>query len=316
MSIGSTPSGTGAPPTGGILERQNAAWSITLLAAQRQLYSEVKRWRRARAWSVTLMAVLGVIATLFAPALLKILGPIGAALAVGQWGASLVEKQRGKMAANIQEQFDTTVLQLPWNPALGRKLDAEDVAAAAARFKGSRDKLADWYSLPDGVPHPLDSLLCQRTNLRWDATLRRAYANTMLAVLILLVLVILLAGVARNLSLGEFLLALLPSSGAFLLGTETVRAHRQHSADQLDVKRQVESLWEKSRGNPRDVNSRDLRPIQDRIYGLRVAAPSVPDEFYWRKREQFELEMRTATERLWHEALAARKPGRGNRTGA
>jgi hypothetical protein len=258
------------------------------------------------AWSVTAVAIAGVATTLFAPELLKVIGPIGVLVGIAQWIVSLVEKQRTKTAANIQEQFDTSVYPLAWNPVLGAKADAEDVIAAAARYKGDRAKLANWYSLPDGVPYPFDVLLCQRTNLRWDSALRQAYANTVLASLVGLFLIILVAGIVRNLSLGEFLLALLPSVGAFRLGWDTARNHRQHSAAQLELKRHVDAAWEKARTKPRAVPKSDLRTIQDGIYQLRVIAPPVPDSFYRKKREQFEHETRLAAEQMWQEARQGR----------
>src|SRR5207248_10965896 len=109
-----------------------------------------------------------------------------------------------KTAANIQDQSDTSVYPLAWNPVLGAKVDPENVIAAAARHKGNRRKLADWYSLPDGVPWPLDVLLCQRTNLRWDAAVRSAYANWVLATLVALSLIVIFAGIVRSLSLRGF----------------------------------------------------------------------------------------------------------------
>lgn len=286
--------------------RQNAPWSIQLLAAQRQLYTEAKRWRRLRAWSVTAFAIIGVGATLLAPDLLKVLGPVGAVLAVVQWAASVFEKQRTKTAANVQEQFDTSVYPLDWNPILGPKADAEDVVAAASRFKGDRTMLADWYSIPDAVPRPLDVLLCQRSNLRWDAALRRAYANRVSLGLVALFLAIVAAGLARELSLMEFAFACLPSVGAFLFGLETIRGHRQHGSAQVELKAKLENAWGVARTKPRSLRATELRAIQDRIYHLRVAAPPVPDTFYWRKRDQFEWEMRLAVERMWEEARAAR----------
>ncbi len=70
----------------------------------------------------------------------------------------------------------------------------------------------------------------------------------------------------------------------------------------------LEAAWEKARTRPRAVRTPDLRAIQDEIYHLRVAAPPVPDRFYWWRRDQFEREMRLAAERLWEEARAASRP--------
>ncbi len=302
---GASPAEHSAPSDNSIAGRQNAPWSIQLLAAQRELYSEAKRWRRVRAWSVIVMAMIGVTATILVPELLKVIGPVGAVLGIVQWAISLVERHRSQTAASIQEEFDTSVYPLPWNALLVTKADTEDVIAASSRHKGDRAKLADWYSIPDGISYPLDVVLCQRTNLRWDSVLRRAYAKTIVAGLVALYLVFVGVGIARDFSLAEFVLGLLPSLGALQLGLETVRGHFRHSSAQMDLKRKVEAAWEKARTRPRTVRTSDLRAIQDGIYQLRVAAPPVPDRFYWRKRDQFEREMRLASEQLWEEAQAA-----------
>ena len=289
-----------------IAERQNSPWSIQLLAAQRQLYSEAKRWRRLGAWSVTAAAIVGVAATLVAPELLKLIGPMGGVVGLAQWLASLVEKQFVKTAANMQEQFDDSVYQLPWNPVLGTKCDPEDVIAAAARHNGDRTKLADWYTLPYGVPYPLDILLCQRTNLRWDSVLRRSYAKLVIAVLSALFLAAAAGGVIHGLSLGELLFALLPLTGALRLGIETVRGQYKHADDQGDLKELVEATWDRARLKPHSISPSDLRSIQDEIFRLRTVAPPVPDGFYWKKRDEMEHEAKAAIARLWDEARLSR----------
>ena len=163
------------------------------------------------------------------------------------------------------------------------------------------------------MPRPLDVLLCQRSNLRWDAELRRAYANTVLAGLALFFLAIVAVGLAQGRSVVEFGLAFLPSASAFLFAAETVRSHRQHASTQLDLKRKLEAAWDKARANPRSVRGQDLRAIQDGICHLRAVAPPVPDGFYWRRRNDLEREMRLAAERMWAEAEAARPKGRSSR---
>jgi hypothetical protein len=236
------------------------------------------------------------------PELLRPIGMVGAIVATIQWGLSILEKQRTKQAANIQEQFDTSVYPLPWNSVAGSKADAEDVIAAAGRFIGDRSKLTDWYGLPSGVLYPFDILLCQRANLRWDAALRSAYANTISAMLVSLFLVIIGTSIARGLSLVDFIFTVLPSVGAFQMGVDTIRSHRQHRTSQLDLKHRVESIWERARTKPRSIRPADLRAIQDQIHMLRASAPPVPDGFYSKKRTQLELEMRLTAERLWEEA--------------
>lgn len=291
--------------------RQNSRWSITLLAAQRQRYIEAKRCRSVRSWSVAMAATVGLGTVVFAPGLLVVVGPLGALVAVVQWLAGLMERHHIHTAANIQEQFDISVFPLEWNPVLGEMVDPEDVAAAAGRFRGDPAPLADWYAMPDGLGRPFDVLICQRSNLRWDSTLRDAYSNTILAGLAALFLVTVGTGVAQGLSLGESILALLPSVGVVLLGADTARNHRRHAAFQHELKRLVEAGWSDAIQRPRKVQDKRLRSIQDRIHHLRTAAPLVPEWFYWWHRDDYERQMRLAVDRMAQEAEAAtgRSPG-------
>ncbi len=294
--------------TGGasIGTRQNAPWSIDLLAAQRQLYIEAKRWRRRRAYAVAGVALAGAGTAILAPEMLRFVGPLGAIAATAQWLASLVEKQRTKTAAIVQEQFDTEVLQLDWNSTLGSQVDAEDVVAASSRFKGDRSKLTDWYTVPDGLARPLDVLLCQRSNLRWDAALRRAYANTITAGAVGLLLTIVAAGLVRNLAATSLGLAILSASPALLFVADGVNGHRRHGSAQLDLKRRVEATWAAAIADRSRVQPADLRSIQDGIFLLRSTAPTVPDRFYWSKRDQFESETKAANQLISEEAKRAR----------
>lgn len=285
--------------------RQASPWSIQLLAAQRQRYVEAKTWRSARFWSVAVAATVGLSATVFAPSLLVVAGPVGALVAVAQWLAGFVERRHVQAGANVQEQFDTSVFPLEWNPLLGDKADAEDVARVAERFRGNPALLADWYAVPDGLPRPLDVLICQRSNLRWDSTLRYAYSNTIVVGLVTLFMATIGMGIVQDLSLEEFIFALLPSAGAFVFGADAACSHRRHAASQRELKRRVEAVWSDATKRPRKVQDKQLRSIQDRIHHLRTSAPLVPEWFYWWHRDAYELQMRLAVDRMAQEAEAA-----------
>jgi hypothetical protein len=280
-----------------------------MLAAQRQLYIEGKRFRRGRAYAVACISVAGAGIVILAPGLLQFVGPVGAIVAVVQWLAALIEKQRVKTAALVQEQFDTEVLQLNWNPVLGAKVDVEKIVAASSRFKGDRSKLKDWYTPPDGVARPLDVLLCQRSNLRWDAALRRAYADVITTVVVGLMFAIVVAGLIHSLAAASLGLAILSATPALLFAADAVNSHRRHSSAQLDLKRCVEATWAAALADLRTVQAADLRSIQDGIFILRSTAPTVPDRFYWSKRDRFESEMRAAHELMWEEAQRGRHGG-------
>ena len=113
-------------PPNNINDRQNEPWNIRLLAARRQLYGEAKRWRLWR-WVIVLgVAAAGLLASAFYEPASRWLGAVGGALLLVDWlVASPLETRRTKAAANIQEQFDTTVFGLPWKPiATGEKFTA------------------------------------------------------------------------------------------------------------------------------------------------------------------------------------------------
>ncbi|MCZ2110075.1 MAG: hypothetical protein LC118_11005 [Dehalococcoidia bacterium] len=301
-----------------IAARQNSRWSMVLLAAQRQRYLEAKRWRSGRFWSVAVAAAVGLGATAFAPSLLVLVGPVGAVVGVAQWLAGFLERRHIQAGANIQEQFDTSVFALEWN-LLGERVDAEDVAAAAGRFRGEPALLADWYAVPGVLSRPLDVLICQRSNLRWDSALRYAYSNAILLGLVTLAVATIGMGIVRNLSLEEFILALLPSAGAFIFGIDAVCSHRRHAAAQGELKRRVEAVWLDAVQGSRTAGDGQLRAIQDRIHHLRTAAPVVPEWFYWWRRDDYERQMRFAVERMAREAeetLRQRVPERPSRPSA
>lgn len=291
-----------------ISTRQNEPENLRLLAAQRQIYSEGKNWQKVRSWSVLVVAVLGLVSTIFVPALLVVMSAIGALVAVAQWVALQLIRRRTKLAAAVQECFDTTVLDLPWNQSLLGRPDPEDVIAADRRFRGDRRALRDWYTVPADARFPYGTLLAQRTNLRWDSELRKLYATAILLGMVIMWVVIVVVGLVRGLSLLDFVLAFIPSVGASLLGIETVRSHRQHASNQHKLKERIETAWARAVKNRRAVKKTDLRSIQDEIYRLRTLAPPVPDWFYWRHRDQFEDDTKAALASMWATVAADSQP--------
>jgi len=142
-----------------ITERQNAPWCLQ--PAQRQLYLEAKRWGWLRTWPTVRSRL---VPTLLAPDLLKIVGPVAVMTPVS--GPPRSPKQLHERGGDIQGSSATLVFPLEWNPTT--KIDAEDaIHAASERFKRRSRKIERWY-VPAGAITPLDVLLCQRTNLRWD----------------------------------------------------------------------------------------------------------------------------------------------------
>src|SRR5262245_15577569 len=91
------------------------------------------------------------------------------------------QRQQLKVAAKIGEERDCAILELPWNEfTVGKRVEPETIHGAATAYakRQNDDKLRDWYSPVVGkVPIHLARIICQRTNLWYDAQLRRYYGG-------------------------------------------------------------------------------------------------------------------------------------------
>jgi hypothetical protein len=201
-------------------------------------------------------------------------------------------------ASTVQEQFDTNVFVLEWNDLLGRRLDPEEVASAAHRFRGDRRALTDWYETPTDLPRRFAVLLCQRANLRWDSTSRSTYVAILTTVFVAVVGAAVVVAAMHGLTLGDFAVAMLPMAPAVRYYVATVRGHWTAAQDQSAAKSLVDLVFRRSLRSPRLLTDAHLRRIQDRIFALRSQAPPVPDWLYWRMRDQRDFEMRAAVRRL------------------
>ena len=163
-----------------LASRQNQADILDMLAAQRQLYLEAKSIVKWRTVVVILLASIPIIThfihgleelewtTLIPLVFVSFIFPI----ALKRW-----EKSKVLLAASIQEKIDTTLFDLPWTThvAIGKPIDLQ-ITSAAARFRGDRALLNDWYSnIPDTLEHATAVLRCQQINLWWDSEQRHFF---------------------------------------------------------------------------------------------------------------------------------------------
>ncbi|KVU68288.1 hypothetical protein WK73_24755 [Burkholderia ubonensis] len=97
-----------------------------------------------------------------------------------------LQKDRMKRGAKLQEQFDTAVFGLPWNRFVaGARVEPEDVRALSAKplTKAREKHFEAWYEPCVGqLPLHLARLVCQRTNISYDARLRRKYGGRLLVI--------------------------------------------------------------------------------------------------------------------------------------
>ncbi|CAG9179948.1 hypothetical protein LMG23992_04120 [Cupriavidus laharis] len=216
-----------------------------------------------------------------------------------------------KTAAKLQEEFDCTVLQMNWNSFLvGAHLDPEQIFEDDFPQLGSRDeqRLRNWYpSAVAGLPVHLARLVCQRTNIWYDNTLRKRYRRLLLAGATVLIVVVGSISLWIDRTLTSFVLSTLaPMTPVIIWG---LRERNRHAAacELLDrLNEEVKKLFSSSRAGASEQQlSTQSRALQDAIYSHRVSSPLVFDWIYNRLRSRLEQQMNAGAEQFLEELRPA-----------
>jgi hypothetical protein len=282
-----------------IVSRENDAEGIKHLRAARHMYAVARR-------VVTVQVVLAIGAPLLA-AVVGLIAPerramaaftalVVAVLDVALWDPW--QKRAKKKAAKVQESFDCYVLDMPWNEfRAGSRVDAEEIHAAdIAHLSGKTDpSLANWY--PSGVSAlqmHVARIICQRTNLWWDGSLRRFYSAWVVGGVMVLTLGALLIGVAADFTLEWFVLGVMaPAAPLLLWGIREIYRQRD-AADSLEqLKAGVEKLWERTMKGECDTEGckAESRLFQNEILDRRASSPMIFEWVYLRLRPKMEGQM-------------------------
>jgi hypothetical protein len=293
-----------------IPQEQNTQRRLELLAAQRQLYSDAKNLQMVSVIiSVPVVIVWSILVALF---------PLLAVYA-GLWGLiatflellvfSRLQKSTQEKAAKIQQIFDCEVLQFNWASLnCGIRVEPETIIDAFNRFKRKNlnfSKLQNWYPISVGkLPIYQARIICQRSNVWWDAQLRRRYAKWIVIILVSLTTIVLLIGLIGGLTLEKFLLAILaPLFPAFVFGLRQYTEHND-AAVRLDrLRENAENLVQEiiaGRFTPQDLE-RESYSLQTQIYDNRRRSPLIFDWVYSRLRRKDEEQMNKGAESLVQE---------------
>ena len=286
-----------------ITSLQNRPCNIQRLAAQRHLYSVAKRLAVLQPLLAGFTSVAGAtVAAIWSDAqswvgLAGILVPLINTGWLDPWQHDLRRR-----AAKIQEDFDCNVLGLPWNNVLaGNRPAPEDVHEVAKRAQPRLDTpLENWYPVVvKSLPLHQARIVCQRTNCRWDAKLRRGYRTGIRIALAMIALFVVLLGLLTEMTLEAFVLAIAaPLFPTALWGLREAR-RQQDAAAALDrLRDSSESCWrEVSRdGLPQSAATRRSRELQDGILIHRRTNPLVFDWIYRLRRREYEEQMEVGAE--------------------
>lgn len=288
--------------------RQNEPTQIERLAAQRELYSEAKRWQ-----------VFQLLASVIIPIVLSVWAWVNPKIA--DWAAILgglmavvdvtlfdylISGYREK-AAKIQELFDCHVLEMQCSPLHNPEDVTNDEIATYynkhKRTPGNIEKLRNWYSTAvEVLPIHLARLVCQLSNCSWDSELRRRYSNLAAQALVGVMILLLAVGLLFKESFKDFLLM------AFIFAPFITYCFKQFKEQRDASKRQKElvvcakSLWTTAFTKSAKTLLQESRQLQNAIYECRSKNPTVLDTFYNKLKDEQEATMYRTADALVVEA--------------
>ena len=214
-----------------ISERQNDEELLRILRAGESAHARARQLSSAHI-SLSLLLAAGAVLGVFVSSVQVTLTVAGAlwalvyAVGAGAWAESEFRK-----AALLQEAFDTRLFDIPWNEVLaGDMPSADEVNRLARRYRGSEERLRDYYEIRD-LPRPFDVLSCILQNLAWGARVRRRFAAVVQGGVVAWMLTGVVAGVVTQSTVSDVLLGwFVPSLGLLLLGVDTYRSQRSTAA--------------------------------------------------------------------------------------
>ncbi len=290
------------PALNAIPERQNSTAALGLMRARQQTYA---RATRLLVWqfilTVCLPVAVGFIA-LAAPAIRPYTTALALMISVAD--ATVLDRlQRNdiKLAAKISEAFDCLVLELPWNAFVaGRPPEPETLAEAEAAWRGGDGGLLNWYPVAVGkAPLHLARIICQRTNLRYDAVLRRHYGRWVLGGAAMVLAVLMATAFATGMTVEVFVSSVVAAAGPVLIWACREYFRQRDTAEaQETVKGDAEALWSRAKnGGCAEAECADLaRAFQNAIFGRRAASPLMLPWVYKFRRPGMEDQMNKGAE--------------------
>ncbi|NEP00952.1 MAG: hypothetical protein F6K58_20285 [Symploca sp. SIO2E9] len=293
-----------------IPQEQNTEKQLERLAAQRQLYSDAKALQLiSLVISVPLVVAWSILVAIFPKMLVY----------AGLWGISVtflelfvlsqLQKSAQEKAAKIQQLFDCEVLQFNWSSLnCGIRIEPETIIDASTRFRRKNSNystLQNWYPVNVGqLPIHQARIICQRSNIWWDAQLRLRYAKWIIIILITLTIIVFIIGLIGGLTLEKFLSAVVvPLTPAFVFGSRQRTEHKEAATRLNRLRENAETLLQEvinRRFTSQDFE-RESYTLQSQIYDNRRRSPLIFDWLYSRLRRKDEEQMNRAAEALIQE---------------
>ena len=258
--------------------RQNEKYSITLLAAQRQLYSHASMYNIAIVCFTILIPLVFSFVQSIMPysELIAAVITVMALVACHYLETAIINKKR--LASKIQLLFDLHVFQLQWNELIfGEILDNEDCVAVYSEKimanNNKRQSLYDWYNIRTDSCRAANTILgCQKESIRWDSRLRERYKRAIVILFVIILFILLLLGIIHNWNIRKWLIEIIV---LIPLLQWMLSLQRQLSND-ISLQNELRFLF--NHCNPDSVV--DLQIIEMKRTEVRERLVVIPDFFY------------------------------------
>lgn len=265
----------------GIAMRQNEDNSIAMLAAQRQLYRDAKKYNTvAVALSVWIPFALAVI-LLFIPEntewryasyILSIVSMVFS-FVIDKY----IEKKK-QLAAFIQQKFDVYVYEMPLDKRIfgkDKNVDHEIATHSKKILSNPQEKkqLKDWYTPGVDKKNIIDGILaCQRENLGWDVGLRKRFKFVIITLIIILFAVILAMGLWKNERIIELLCRVVFIAPMLKWLLDTIKKLNKDVSTLQELDNDI--------NNNETKTMQDLQDIQKVIFQHRKGCYAIPECIY------------------------------------
>jgi low affinity Fe/Cu permease len=290
-----------------ICTKQNDEINISLLKAQRRLYSGAKKLSVVNLIiSAPLIILFGVVTSFFPE--LQVWYSLFSLIVI--FLNILLKKQVEELrtdAARIQSKFDENVLEIKTNHYLtGDTIAYEAIKYNADRIskKDSQD-LTDWYpQATKDLPIPYARLICQRANCYWNFAQRKFLLLLFKLIAWSSLIVVIIIGVLMSSTLKDVLLLIvLPCIPIIQWATEEITDHKNALEMLKNLKENFDDLISDILN--KKISSEELliasTQIQDAIFIRRSLDPLVPNFLYWLLRKDFEPDMQFSADQLAQE---------------
>lgn len=284
-----------------ISRRQNNSRSLTILRATAVVHRRIQLALEVSLLVSVLFAVLGLVAKQF-PSMSASVSVTGAI-----WTATYAvlvvpnTKRFLRAGATLQEAFDCSVFDTPWNVvAVGKQVSEEEVSSLSRLFRGNETELRDYYLVAD-LPFPYDVLFCLEQNLAWGPRVRRRCANAVATLALSWLIVGAVLAVIQGWTVSSLLAGwLVPSSGLLLLCLDSYRAQVSTNKERARVLDLVRATLDGDRAEPAIPADtvEFVRRVQDALFNMRQQQPRVPTWFFRRFHDRDEADFRSRMRRL------------------